>query len=218
MRNKFQEQLEKLNIELISMGILCEKAISKSATALEKGLEVEDENISDLSLQIETKERTIEEMCIKLLMQQQPVAKDLRMISAAIKMVTDMKRIGIQAVNIYELVDGNNIKSSTQPMSYETVQIVKMAKETMKMVTASIDAFVKADMEIAREVIAKDDLIDNYFTAVKNKIVESLVEDSSAGERAIDMLMVAKYLERIADHAENIARWVIFSIDGKVSS
>ena len=144
-------------------------------------------------------------------MQHQPVARDLRLISAALKMVTDMKRIGIQAGNIAEIIDRN----PGNEIGIEDC-ISSMADATRKMVTGSIDAFVKKDEAIAREVIKTDDEIDNYFVGIKNKIVDCLKDGSADGEHAIDMLMVSKYLERIGDHAENIARWVLYSIEGTV--
>ncbi len=220
MKIKLDQELEELNQEMISLGILCEKAISRSTDALRQKTLATDtssdsniakDDISDLDLRIERKEREIEGKCIKLLMQHQPVARDLRMISSALKMVTDMKRIGIQAGNIEEII-GNN------PGSEVGIEdcISSMADATRKMVTESIDAFVKKDATIAREVIQKDDEIDNYFVGIKNKIVECLKYGTADGEHAIDMLMVSKYLERIGDHAENIAGWVLYSIEGTV--
>lgn len=220
MKIKLDQELEELNQEMISLGILCEKAISRSTDALRQKTLATDtssdsniakDDISDLDLRIERKEREIEGKCIKLLMQHQPVARDLRMISSALKMVTDMKRIGIQAGNIEEII-GNN------PGSEVGIEdcISSMADATRKMVTESIDAFVKKDATIAREVIQKDDEIDNYFVGIKNKIVECLKDGTADGEHAIDMLMVSKYLERIGDHAENIAGWVLYSIEGTV--
>lgn len=242
MRIRLDEQLEKLNEELISLGVLCEKAISRSTEALRQQGTLSEDQISDLNIQIESKERSIEERCIKLLLQQQPVARDLRLISSALKMVTDMKRIGVQAGNIAEIVDVNdNLRegesysgdfsdkdlfkaidsddNEVQPFSQLPElgeEIVKMADATRKMVTESIDAFVNKDEEIANRVITMDDEIDSYFVEVKDRIVDCLKKSDVHGERAIDLLMVAKYLERIGDHAENIARWVLYSIEGKV--
>ena len=220
MKIKLDQELEELNQEMISLGILCEKAISISTDVLRQrtiGTRISDESnitkddISDLDIRIERKERAIEGKCIKLLMQHQPVARDLRLISAALKMVTDMKRIGIQAGNIAEIIDRN----PGNEIGIEDC-ISSMADATRKMVTGSIDAFVKKDEAIAREVIKTDDEIDNYFVGIKNKILDCLKDGSADGEHAIDMLMVSKYLERIGDHAENIARWVLYSIEGTV--
>lgn len=220
MKIKLDQELEELNQEMISLGILCEKAISISTDVLRQRTvgtrtsaetNITKDDISDLDIRIERKERAIEGKCIKLLMQHQPVARDLRLISAALKMVTDMKRIGIQAGNIAEIIDSN----PDREIGIEDC-ISDMADSTRKMVTGSIDAFVKKDVEIARQVIKTDDEIDNYFVGIKNKIVDCLRDGSADGEHAIDMLMVSKYLERIGDHAENIAGWVLYSIEGTV--
>lgn len=220
MKIKLDQELEELNQEMISLGILCEKAISISTDVLRQRTvgtrtsaetNITKDDISDLDIRIERKERAIEGKCIKLLMQHQPVARDLRLISAALKMVTDMKRIGIQAGNIAEIIDSN----PGREIGIEDC-ISDMAVSTRKMVTGSIDAFVKKDEEIARQVIKTDDEIDNYFVGIKNKIVDCLKDGSADGEHAIDMLMVSKYLERIGDHAENIAGWVLYSIEGTV--
>lgn len=220
MKIKLDQELEELNQEMISLGILCEKAISISTDVLRQRTvgtrtsaetNITKDDISDLDIRIERKERAIEGKCIKLLMQHQPVARDLRLISAALKMVTDMKRIGIQAGNIAEIIDSN----PGREIGIEDC-ISDMADSTRKMVTRSIDAFVKKDAEIARQVIKTDDEIDNYFVGIKNKIVDCLKDGSADGEHAIDMLMVSKYLERIGDHAENIAGWVLYSIEGTV--
>lgn len=220
MKIKLDQELEELNQEMISLGILCEKAISISTDVLRQRTvgtrtsaetNITKDDISDLDIRIERKERAIEGKCIKLLMQHQPVARDLRLISAALKMVTDMKRIGIQAGNIAEIIDSN----PGREIGIEDC-ISDMADSTRKMVTGSIDAFVKKDAEIARQVIKTDDEIDNYFVGIKNKIVDCLKDGSADGEHAIDMLMVSKYLERIGDHAENIAEWVLYSIEGTV--
>lgn len=220
MKIKLDQELEELNQEMISLGILCEQAISRSTEALREKTQptgvssdanITKDEVSDLDIRIERKERAIEGKCIKLLMQHQPVAKDLRLISSVLKMVTDMKRIGIQAGNIAEIIDSN-------PGSEIGIEncIAEMADATRRMVTESIDAFVTKDAAIARTVIEKDDVIDKYFVKIKNKIVECLTEGVADGEHAIDMLMVSKYLERIGDHAENIGRWVLYSIEGTV--
>lgn len=220
MKIKLDQELEELNQDMISLGILCEQAISRSTDALREKTQstgvssdasITKDEVSDLDIRIERKERAIEGKCIKLLMQHQPVARDLRLISSALKMVTDMKRIGIQAGNIAEIIDSN-------PGSEIGIEncIADMADATRRMVTESIDAFVTKDAAIARTVIEKDDVIDKYFVKIKNKIVECLTEGVADGEHAIDMLMVSKYLERIGDHAENIGRWVLYSIEGTV--
>ncbi len=209
MRLKFDEQLELLNNEMITMGALCENAIATSTKALMEGNVALAESVSDLSGQIEQKERNIEGMCLKLLMQQQPVARDLRTISSALKMVTDMERIGHQSADIAEIVTMANISASS-----DTLYIHEMALATIKMVTDSIDAFVKKDVAIAHAVVEYDDVVDDYFDRVKNTLIQRLSQPGADGEYALDLLMIAKYFERIGDHAVNIAQWVMFSLTG----
>ena len=209
MRNKFDSQLEKLNLELITMGSLCEDAISASVkgflddddTLCQKAVEAEDE--------INRKERDIESICMKLLLEQQPVARDLRVISSALKMISDMERIGDQAYDIAEIakfIKNSNVKSK--------IHIKDMAAAATKMVTDSVESFVKKDVELARSVMAYDDKVDNLFNCVKDELVQLITEDKANGEFCIDLLMIAKYLERIGDHAVNIAEWVEYSITG----
>ena len=209
MRNKFDSQLEKLNLELITMGALCEDAISASVKGFlddddalcQKAVETEDE--------INRKERDIESICMKLLLEQQPVARDLRVISSALKMISDMERIGDQAYDIAEIakfIKNSNVKSK--------IHIKDMAAAATKMVTNSVDSFVKKDVELARAVMAYDDKVDNLFNCVKDELVQLITEDKANGEFCIDLLMIAKYLERIGDHAVNIAEWVEYSITG----
>ena len=209
MRNKFDSQLEKLNLELITMGALCEDAISASVKGFlddddalcQKAVEAEDE--------INRKERDIESICMKLLLEQQPVARDLRVISSALKMISDMERIGDQAYDIAEIakfVKNSNVKSK--------IHIKDMAAAATKMVTDSVDSFVKKDVELARAVMVYDDKVDNLFNCVKDELVQLITEDKANGEFCIDLLMIAKYLERIGDHAVNIAEWVEYSITG----
>ena len=209
MRNKFDSQLEKLNLELITMGALCEDAISASVKGFlddddalcRKAVETEDE--------INRKERDIESICMKLLLEQQPVARDLRVISSALKMISDMERIGDQAYDIAEIakfIKNSNVKSK--------IHIKDMAAAATKMVTDSVDSFVKKDVELARAVMAYDDKVDNLFNSVKDELVQLITEDKANGEFCIDLLMIAKYLERIGDHAVNIAEWVEYSITG----
>ena len=209
MRNKFDSQLEKLNLELITMGALCEDAISASVKGFlddddalcQKAVETEDE--------INRKERDIESICMKLLLEQQPVARDLRVISSALKMISDMERIGDQAYDIAEIakfIKNSNVKSK--------IHIKDMAAAATKMVTDSVDSFVKKDVELARAVMAYDDKVDNLFNCVKEELVQLITEDKANGEFCIDLLKIAKYLERIGDHAVNIAEWVEYSITG----
>lgn len=209
MRLQFDEQLNVLNKELIVMGSLCEKAISMSCEALTKGNPKLADEVPKLSEQIDEKEREIEGMCMKLLLQQQPVARDLRVISSALKMVTDMERIGRQSADIAEIITMANISANN-----DTFNIDIMAETVIKMVTESIDAFVKKDDRIAAEVIEYDDVVDDCFDQIKTSLIQQFSNPELDGEYAIDLLMIAKYFERIGDHAVNIAKWVLFSITG----
>lgn len=210
MRNSFDMQLRKLNNELIEMGSLIETAIARAYKGLiNQNIEIAKENV-EFDREIDQKEKEVENICLKLLLQQQPVASDLRLISSAIKMITDMERIGDQAADISELTI---IMSKTQYIK-RLDHIKQMAKATIEMVTTSVDAFVKRDLELARSVFARDDIVDNLFVTIKNDLIELIREDVNNGEQAIDLIMVAKYFERIGDHAVNLADWVIFSIVG----
>lgn len=209
MRNKFDMQLDRMNEVLVEMGELCGKAISNATKAVaDKDLEMakvvigEDEEIDQL-------EKDIERLCLKLLLQQQPVARDLRQISAALKMITDMERIGDQASDIAEiLISGEN--QSIVAHSY----LVEMASKTSEMVKKSVQAFVEKDLELTRKVILADNAVDELFDQIKEELILILGKEKNQGSEAIDMLMIAKYLERIGDHATNIAEWVEFSITG----
>lgn len=209
MRNYFDSQLQQLNIELINMGALCESAIASAVKALaEKDIRlVEQTNLKER--EIDRKERDIETLCLKLLLKQQPVARDLRQISSALKMISDMERIGDQASDIAEIARfaGGNPDNNQ-------LHIMEMAKKASEMVTVAIDSFVKNDLALAQSVDKLDDTIDELFIRVRNEIIGLVGSDSSKGEHAVDMLMVAKYLERIGDHAVNISEWVIYSITG----
>lgn len=210
MRNSFDMQLRKLNNELIEMGSLIETAIARAYKGLiNQNIEIAKENV-EFDREIDQKEKEVENICLKLLLQQQPVASDLRLISSAIKMITDMERIGDQAADISELTI---LMSKTQYIK-RLDHIEQMAKATIEMLTTSVDAFVKRDLELARSVFARDDIVDNLFVTIKNDLIELIREDVNNGEQAIDLIMVAKYFERIGDHAVNLADWVIFSIVG----
>lgn len=210
MRNSFDMQLRKLNNELIEMGSLIETAIARAYKGLiNQNIEIAKENV-EFDREIDQKEKEVENICLKLLLQQQPVASDLRLISSAIKMITDIERIGDQAADISELTI---LMSKTQYIK-RLDHIEQMAKATIEMVTTSVDAFVKRDLELARSVFARDDIVDNLFVTIKNDLIELIREDVNNGEQAIDLIMVAKYFERIGDHAVNLADWVIFSIVG----
>lgn len=213
MRSKFDEQLAILHKELIMMGALCENAIALSAKALDEGNLSGAGEVFELTSQIDRKERDIEAMCIRLLLQQQPVAKDLRTISSALKMVTDMERIGDNSGDIAEIVTMGHIKGT-----HDKLNIHDMALATIKMVTNSIDAFVKNDAELAKAVIVYDDVTDGHFNRIKSALIKVLREHGADGEYALDLLMIAKYFERMGDHAVNIAEWVIYAITGKKGS
>lgn len=209
MRTKFDEQLEQLHIELIKMGSLCEEAISLSARILD-GISKEDvERVSVLEHEIDQMERDIETRCIRLLLHQQPVARDLRAISAALKMISDLERIGDQAADISELAP--YIADST---SQSKTRIKEMAAATVSMVTDSIEAFVKGDLAMTSQVMEKDDVVDDYFEKIKGELIELIYRKEIGAEAGLDLLMTAKYFERIGDHAVNVAEWVEFSITG----
>ncbi|RKI64270.1 phosphate transport system regulatory protein PhoU [bacterium 1xD42-67] len=211
MRSKFDEQLALMKNELIQMGALCEEAISLAAKALTDGDKTLAEKVGHLEGEIDQMERDIEALCLKLLLQQQPVARDLRQISAALKIITDMERIGDQASDIAEII----LAMLAEGYVPEDVgHIREMARETIKMVTESVDSYVRQDIEPARAVIAHDDTIDRYFTQVRAVLIQKIAESPMVGEHALDLLMIDKYLERIGDHAVNIAEWVIFSVTG----
>lgn len=214
MRNRFDRQLEQLNTEMTEMGAMIEQAIETAVSALvtqdvekaKKAIEADDE--------IDRQEREIESLCLKLLLQQQPVAKDLRQISSALKMITDMERIGDHAADISEIT----IALSEQAYIKKLEHIQEMAKETMQMLIRAVDAFVEKDKEKAEAVIKQDDVVDELFAKVKKDLIGLIYENPENGEQAADLLMVAKYFERIGDHATNISEWVIFSIIGKHES
>ena len=209
MRNRFDEQLFELNREIIEMGAVCEEAIAMAAKALRTGDMELAHKVKENGSNIDQKERDIESRCMKLLLHQQPVARDLRQISAALKMITDMERIGDQAEDIAEII--LFLKGHTME-GVETVE--DMARETIKMVTESIDAFVKKDVALAESVLSYDDVVDDYFDKMKCDIIKLIAENPADGEFALDLLMISKYFERIGDHATNIAEWVIYSVTG----
>ena len=208
-RSRFDEQLELLNRELIEMGALCEQVISMAARALMSGDTKLAAQITPLDGEIDQMERDVESRCLKLLLQQQPVAKDLRQVSAALKMVTDMERIGDQASDIAEIIGFLHGRGGE-----DCAFIGQMGEATIRMVSGSIDAFVRRDTKLADEVIAHDDIVDAYFLKVKTALIQYIAASPDDGEYALDLLMIAKYFERIGDHAVNIAEWVLFSVTG----
>ena len=209
MRDFFQEQLHQLNQELIRMGAACEEIIDLASRSLTDYSTDLAKHVSTVGAQIDESERTIESICLKLLLRQQPVARDLRVISAAMKMITDMERIGDQCEDIVEIVP-----HITAHPDEKFPKIREMAKAAQAMVTEAVDAYVKQDLELARKVMAHDDVVDDYFTGVKSGIIDIVASDPAHGEFALDLLMIAKYFERIGDHCTNIAEWVEFSVTG----
>lgn len=210
MRNRFDAQLEQLHQKLIEMGNLCEQVISMTYKVLmDEDHEAAKEIIEKDSL-IDLKERDIESLCLKLLLQQQPVASDLRKVSAALKMITDMERIGDQASDIAEIILTSSIKAPGLD-----IPIGRMAEATMRMVTDSVNAYVWQDLDTARKVIEYDDVVDDLFLEVKDLLIRQIDSNPIIHEHVMDILLIAKYYERIGDHATNISEWVEFSITGK---
>ena len=210
MSKYFERQLEELHVQLITLGSYCEKAISFSAKAIQK---VQNEEIArqvfETDRDIDAKEREIENLCLSLLLHQHPVARDLREISAALKMVSDMERIGDQAADIADIV-----KVTSLDVPDASIRLKDMAKATASMVTKCIDAYVKQDLKLAREVIDSDDIVDDLFDEVKDEILQGMRKGITTDVQSLDYLMIAKYYERIGDHATNIAEWVVYSING----
>lgn len=209
MRSQFDKQLAQLHRELIEMGALCEQVIALSSQALTNRDTALAEKVAPLDHEIDRKERDIENLCLRLLLQQQPVAGDLRQISAALKMITDMERIGDQADDIAEIILGRGGRGLDAD---ETLR--DMARATIRMVSSSVDAYVKQDVDMAEKVIAADDVVDGYFDKIKGQLIERIAQGEGDGEATLDLLMIAKYYERIGDHATNIAEWVEFSVTG----
>lgn len=210
MRTKFHRQLSLLNTELITMGALCEEAITNAVKYLTDSDEDSKNACLDADRQIDKKERDIETLCLKLILQQQPVARDLRVVSAALKMISDMERIGDQASDIVEIAP-----YAAERGTLGKIHIREMADATTKMVSESIESFVKMNLEIAYIVMEHDNVVDGLFDKVKQELIKSIAVGSDDAEALVDLLMIAKYFERIGDHAENIAEWVIYSITGE---
>ena len=209
MRSRFDEQLSLLNRKMIEMGAECESIIALSAKSLLEGNVSDAHKAKEQGHTIDQMEREIESICLKLLLQQQPVAKDLRVISAALKMITDMERIGDQAEDIAEIITFLGGRTGEECLDFRV-----MAEATIKMVTDSIDAYVNQDVELAKAVSEYDDIVDDAFARVKQTLIKMISENNADGEYAGDLLMIAKYFERIGDHAVNIAEWVEFSVSG----
>ena len=211
MRNRFDEQLHALNHELLDMGALIERAIRNATDALENQDAEAALQTMAAEKEVNQAERDIEALCMKLLLQQQPVARDLRFISSALKMVTDMERIGDQATDIAELVMFLSKEPYVKPLNY----LPQMAEKSIRMVTGALDAYVRKDIALAQEIMGMDDEIDSLFVTVKDELIALIRNDATAGSQAVDLLMIAKYYERIGDHAQNIAEWVEYALTGR---
>ena len=209
MRDYFQEQLNELNRELVKMGADCEEIIALASDSLTGWNEELAKNVSVIGARIDEGYRTVENICLKLLLRQQPVARDLRVISAAMKMITDMERIGDQAEDIVDLIPKMERRADEK---YPRIR--EMAKAAQQMVTEAVDAYVRQDLQLAHAVMQHDDIVDDYFNRVKAGIIGIIAENPTEGEYALDLLMIAKYFERIGDHCTNIAEWVEFSVTG----
>ena len=211
MRDKYMKQLENLNNNMIEMGAMIEKSIENAISALVRQDVETAKKAIEYDAEIDEMEKNIENMCMKILLSQQPVASDLRTVSSALKMVTDMERIGDHAADISEIT----IMIANKTYRCKLEKIEKMAKETMIMLVQSIESYVNKDIEKAKAVINHDDIVDGLFDEVKKALIVAIKDDDEDGEQMADLLMVAKYLERIGDHATNISEWVIYSITGK---
>ncbi|MDD7290136.1 MAG: phosphate signaling complex protein PhoU [Clostridiales bacterium] len=215
MRDLYNRQMKKMYALMTEMGALCQDAIGLSVKTLD-GAEPDarelEEHVFAIDSEIDAMEREIESLCTKLLLRQQPVASDLRRVTAALKMVTDLERIGDQASDIAELsgfIRASGLENRTH--------LEQMAEEAIRMVRESVEAFVRLDLNLARSVIAYDDVVDGWFHRIKQELIAIIASDSSRGEECLDILMVAKYLERIGDHATNLAEWVEYAITGSRS-
>lgn len=211
MRSMFDQQLKTLNEEMLYMGGLCEDTIQQTIEALMSGDVKKAHALNNMMSQLTQQERSIENICLKLLMQQQPVARDLRTISSSLKMVTDMERIGIQACEIAEIIAAGNVVRATDKVDFQ-----ELSDEVSHMVQMAMMAYDKKNLDLADEVIKYDDVVDKLFCDIRGDLIEQLKDDTNDAECFIDMLMIDKYFERIGDHAVNIARWVKFSITGEI--
>lgn len=211
MRSMFDQQLKTLNEEMLYMGGLCEDTIQQTIEALMSGDVKKAHALNNMMSLLTQQERSIENICLKLLMQQQPVARDLRTISSSLKMVTDMERIGIQACEIAEIIAAGNVVRATDKVDFQ-----ELSNEVSHMVQMAMMAYDKKDMNLADEVIKYDDLVDRLFCDIRGDLIKQLKDDTNDAECFIDMLMIDKYFERIGDHAVNIASWVKFSITGEI--
>ena len=213
MRERFEQQMEILHTELIELGALCEQAIGRTYEVLLEGNQRAAEEIIKKDQVVDAKEREIEDLCFRIILQQQPVARDLRQVSAALKMITDMERIGDQAADIADIV-----KVTSLGVPDASIRLKEMAKATASMVTKCIDAYVKQDLKLAREVIDSDDIVDDYFVKIRDEIAIAMKHNPDRIKQYIDYLMIIKYLERMADHSTNIAGWITFVVTGELDN
>lgn len=211
MRSMFDQQLKTLNEEMLYMGGLCEDTIQQTIEALMSGDVKKARDLNNMMSQLTQQERSIENICLKLLMQQQPVARDLRTISSSLKMVTDMERIGIQACEVAEIIAAGNVVRATDKVDFQ-----ELSDEVSHMVQMAMMAYDKKNLDLADEVIKYDDVVDKLFCDIRGDLIKQLKDDTNDAECFIDMLMIDKYFERIGDHAVNIASWVKFSITGEI--
>lgn len=210
MREYYTAQLETLNTNMIQMGALCEDAISAAIQSLLEDDRTIAKKVADTELEIDQMERDIERQCMRLLLMQQPVATDLRVVSSALRMIADLERIGDQAFDIADITKSGSFQGFSGK-----VHIKEMAKAAIHMVTDSVDSYVKQDVQLAKRVTKEDDVVDELFLKVRRELAELIHTDQNASEQAMDLLMIAKYLERIGDHAVNVSEWVIYSVTGK---
>lgn len=210
MREYYTAQLETLNTNMIQMGALCEDAISAAIQSLLEDDRTIAKKVADTELEIDQMERDIERQCMRLLLMQQPVATDLRVVSSALRMIADLERIGDQAFDIADITKSGSFQGFSGK-----VHIKEMAKAAIHMVTDSVDSYVKQDVQLAKHVAEEDDVVDELFLKVRRELAELIHTDQNASEQALDLLMIAKYLERIGDHAVNVSEWVIYSVTGK---
>ena len=210
MREYYTAQLETLNTNMIQMGALCEDAISAAIQSLLEDDRTIAKKVADTELEIDQMERDIERQCMRLLLMQQPVATDLRVVSSALRMIADLERIGDQAFDIADITKSGSFQGFSGK-----VHIKEMAKAAIHMVTDSVDSYVKQDVQLAKHVAEEDDVVDELFLKVRRELAKLIHTDQNASEQALDLLMIAKYLERIGDHAVNVSEWVIYSVTGK---
>ena len=215
MRELYTQQLETMKTRLIQMGAMCEDAISCSVKGMLHGDAELLKKVESTEMDINQMEREIERLCMRLLLMQQPVASDLRSVSSALKIISDLERIGDQAEDIAEIVQFLDEPVKEEALIHKDGQLREMAKATIRMVTESIHAYVKHDIKVAEQVLKEDDIVDEYFAQVKRQLIQKIAANPAEGEYALDLLMIAKYFERIGDHAENIAEWVIFMVTGE---